>query len=170
MKNYFLGLTVLLIVSVSATAAPPSDQSIEEMMRVMQVEKMLNQMLTQMEAGMQTGMEQGLQQSIQGKTATDAQKAKIAEFQKKLSGILKDELSFAKMKDVYLQVYRETFTQEEITSIIAFYGSPAGKAMVEKVPVAMQKAGTLMQARIGPMTQKLQTMMEQFQKDVEKAK
>ena len=156
MKNYFLGLTALLIVSVSATAAPPSDQSIEQMMRVMQVERMLNQMLTQMEAGMQTGMEQGLQQSLQGKTATDAQKAQIAEFQKKLSGILKDELSFAKMKDVYLQVYRETFTQEEITSIIAFYSSPAGKAMVEKVPVAMQKASTLMQARIGPMTQKLQ--------------
>ena len=170
MKNYFLGLTALLIVSLSATAAPPSDQSIEEMMRVMQVEKMLNQMLTQMEAGMQTGMEQGLQQSLQGKTATDAQKAQIAEFQKKLSGILKDDLSFAKMKDVYLQVYRETFTQEEITSIIAFYSSPAGKAMVEKVPVAMQKAGTLMQARIGPMTQKLQAMMEQFQKDVAKAK
>ena len=42
--------------------------------------------------------------------------------------------------------------------------------MVEKVPVAMQKAGTLMQARIGPMTQKLQAMAEQFQKDVEKAK
>ena len=74
------------------------------------------------------------------------------------------------MEDVYLQVYRETFTQEEITSIIAFYSSPAGKAMVEKVPVAMQKAGTLMQARIGPMTQKLQAMIEQFQKDVEKAK
>ena len=166
MKNYFLCLTVLLIVSLSATAAPPSDQSIEEMMRVMQVEKMLNQMLAQME----TGMEQGLQQSLQGKTATGAQKARIAEFQKKLSGILKDELSFAKMKDVYLQVYRETFTQEEITSIIAFYSSPAGKAMVEKEPVAMQKAGTLMQARIGPMTQKLQAMIEQFQKDVQKGK
>ena len=48
--------------------------------------------------------------------------------------------------------------------------SPAGKAMVEKVPVAMQKASTLMQARIGPMTEKVQAMVEQFQKDLQKAK
>jgi hypothetical protein len=169
MKNCFLNLIILGLI-VSASAAPPSDQSIEQMMRVMQVEQMLNQMLTQMETGMQTGTEQRLQQAIQGKTPTEAQKAQIAEFEKKLTGILKDELSFAKMKDVYLQVYRETFTQEEITSIIAFYSSPAGKAMVEKVPGAMQKASTLMQARIGPMTQKLQAMIEQFQKDMEKAK
>ena len=84
--------------------------------------------------------------------------------------MIRDELSYAKMKDIYLQVYRETFTQDEINSIIAFYSSPAGKAMVEKIPITMQKAGALVQARIGPMTQKLQGMMEQFEKDVAKAK
>ncbi len=168
MKNYILCLTLLFGVVASAKAAPPSDQSIEQMMGAMQVQLMVDQMLTQMDAGMRTGMEQGLQQSMKGKAPTDAQKAQIGDFQKKLSGIIKDELSFAKMRDIYLQVYRETFTQDEINSIIAFYSSPAGKAMVEKVPVAMQKAGTLMQARIGPMTQKLQAMMEQFQKDMEK--
>ena len=139
-------------------------------MNVMQVQKMLDQMMTQMDSGMRGAMEQGLQQSLQGKTPTEAQKTQIAEFQKKLSGALKDELSFAKIKDIYLQVYRETFTQDEINSIIAFYGSPAGKAMVEKVPVAMQKAGSLMQARIGPITEKVQAMIEQFQKDVVQAK
>jgi hypothetical protein len=169
MKNYLVCLALLFGV-VSITAAPPSDQSIEQMMNVMQVQKMMDQMMTQMDTGMRTGMEQGLQQSLQGKTPTDAQKAQIAEFQKKLSGVLKDELSYAKMKDIYLQVYRETFTQDEVNSIVTFYSSPAGKAMVEKVPVAMQKAGALMQGRIGPMTQKLQGMMEQFQKEVAKAK
>jgi len=169
MKNYLVCLALLFSV-IGVKAVPPSDQSIEQMMTVMQVQKMLDQMMTQMDAGMRTGMEQGLQQSLQGKTPTEAQKAQIADFQKKLSGILKDELSYAKMKDIYLQVYRETFTQDEINSIIAFYSSPAGQAMVEKVPIAMQKASTIMQARIGPMTQKVQAMMEQFQKDVQKTK
>ena len=169
MKNYLVCLALLFSV-IGVKAVPPSDQSIEQMMTVMQVQKMLDQVMTQMEAGMRTGMEQSLQQSLQGKTPTEAQKAQIADFQKKISGKLKDELSYAKMKDIYLRVYQETFTQDEINSIIAFYGSPAGKAMVEKVPVAMQKAGSLMQARIGPMTQKIQAMMDQFQKDVQKTK
>jgi hypothetical protein len=169
MKNYLVCLALLFSV-VAAQAAPPSDQSIEQMMSVMHVQGMLDQMLTQMDAGVRTGMEQGLQQSLSGKMPTEAQKAQIAEFQKKLSGMIRDELSYTKMKDIYLQVYRETFTQDEINSIIAFYSSPAGKAMVEKIPISMQKAGALVQARIGPMTQKLQAMMEQFQKDVQKTK
>jgi hypothetical protein len=131
---------------------------------------MLDQMIKQMDDGIRSAMQQGLAQAMKGKEPSAAQKTKITEFQNKLSQMMKDELSYAKMKDVYLQVYRETFTQEEISSIIAFYSSPAGKAMVEKVPVAMQKAGALMQGRIGPITQKLQGMMEQFQKDVAKAK
>lgn len=169
MKNYLVCLFVLL-AAFSLQAAPPTDQSIEKMMSVMQVEKMLNQMMTQMEAGMQSGMEQSLQQSLHGTPPTPAQKAQADQFQKKLGGILRDELSFAKMKDIYLQVYRETFTQQEIDSIIAFYGSPAGKAMVEKVPVAMQKASTIMQSRMGPLMQKIQAMTEQFKTDVEKTK
>ena len=169
MNKLLLGFAFLVSV-VAAQAAPPSDQSIEQMMKVMQVEQMLNQTMTQMETGMRSGMEQSVQQSLQGKPPTAAQKTQIAEFQTKFAGVLKDELSFAKLKGVYLQVYRETFTQDEINSIIAFYSSPAGKAMVEKVPVAMQKAGALMQERIGPITQKIQAMMEQFQKDVQKAK
>ncbi len=127
-------------------------------------------MLAQMDMGMRAGMEQGLRQSLHGGTPTSGQKAKMDEFQTKFTAILKDELSYAKMRDIYLQTYRETFTQDEVNSIITFYSAPAGKAMVEKVPIAMQKEATLTQARLGPFIQKLQTMAEQFGKDLETKK
>jgi hypothetical protein len=171
MKNKIFYLTLLCSLGlVSLRAAPPSDQSIEQLLRVMQVDKLLDQMVGQMNSGMQSGMEKGLQQTLKGKTPTSAQQAQISDFQKKLSAVMKDELSYPKMKDVYLQVYRETFTQDEVNGIMAFYSSPAGQAMVQKTPGAMQKASALMQGRIGPMTQKLQSMMEQFEKDMEKTK
>ena len=100
MKNYLACLVILFGAVVAVHAAPPSDQSIEQMMNVMHVEKMLDQMMTQMEAGMRTGMEQSMQQSLHGNPPTDAQKAQAAEFQKKFMGIMKDELSYAKMKDI----------------------------------------------------------------------
>jgi hypothetical protein len=83
---------------------------------------------------------------------------------------MKEELSFAKVKDIYIQAYRETFTQDEVNGVIAFYKSPAGKAIAEKNPTVMQKAGTLMQARIGPMAQKLQKMQEDFVKELSTTK
>ena len=169
MKKYLIVL-ILLGSILSAPAAPPSDRSIEQMMGVLHVQAMLDQMRKQMDEGIRSGMQQGLTQAMKGKEPSAAQKAKITEFENKLSQMMKDELSYSRMKDVYLQVYRETFTQEEISSIITFYSSPAGKAMIEKIPIAMQKAGALVQARIAPMGEKVQQLMADFEKELEKTK
>lgn len=151
-------------------AAPPTDESINKMMDVMQVERMLSQMAVQMDSGMRAGIEQGFRQSLQGKEPTSAQTAKVEEIKAKMNGMIKEEVSFAKTRDIYLQVYRETFTQEEVNGMIAFYGSPAGKAMVEKLPVAMQKGGGLMQQRLAPTMQKMQGMLEETLREPAKAK
>ena len=166
MKN---GITFILTFLCAATllhAAPPSDESLNKMMSALQVEPMLNQALEQMNASFVKGMEQGLQQSTQGKELSAAQKTAVENFRSKFGATMKDELSLAKVKEIYIQTYRETLTQEEVDSILTFYSSPAGKAMVEKMPVAMQKASALMQARITPMAKKLQTMQEEFVKQL----
>jgi hypothetical protein len=166
MKNRVSFVLAFFCAAAVAHAAPPSDQSLNQMMTVMQVEAMLNQALQQMDGSISKGMEQGLQQSLQGKELNAAQKTAVENFKTKLSATMKEDLSYPKVKEIYLQVYRETLTQEEVNSILAFYGSPAGKAMIEKMPIAMQKASTMMQARIGPMTQKLQSMQEEFVKQL----
>jgi uncharacterized protein len=170
MKNQISFALAFLCAAVVAHAAPPSDQSLNQMMTVMQVEAMLNQALQQMNGTIAKGMEQGLQQSLQAKELTAGQKAAVENFKTKLSTTMKEELSYPKVKEIYLQVYRETLTQEEVNSIVAFYGSSAGKAMIEKMPIAMQKASTLMQARIRPMTQKLEAMQQEFVKEMANTK
>jgi hypothetical protein len=163
-------LALLLAVAGTVHAAQPSDQSLNEMMNVMQLEALLNQALKQMDEGIGKSMEQGLKKATDGKELSPAQKTAVENFRKKFSDTMKDELSFARVKDIYVQSYRETFTQEEVNGIIAFYKSPAGKAISEKNPVVMQKAGGLMQARISPMALKLQTMQEDFVKELSKTK
>jgi uncharacterized protein len=167
--QFYLALAITSAVAF-AEAAPPTDASIKQTLTVMHVEKMLDQMFLQMDAAMKSGMEQGLQQSLHGHELNAAQKAAIEKFKERLSATMKDDLSFAKMQDIYLQAYRETFTQEEVNSIIAFYSSPVGKTVVEKIPVAMQRAGALMQERIAPMIQKMQTMQEDFVKELSQTK
>jgi len=170
LMRYGLTLLFIFVGAVLLQAAPPSDQSLNEMMSLMQLEALLNQALKQMDEGMTKGMEEGLQKSLNGQELNAAQKAKVDEFHKKFSGTIKGELSFAKVKDIYLQAYRDTFTQDEVSAIIAFYKSPAGKAIIEKNPGAMQKANGLMQARISPLTLKLQSMLEDFVKDLANTK
>jgi hypothetical protein len=165
MKNAAFGVIFLCSV-VAARAVPPSDESILKMMNVLQLQTTLDQMVAQLDAGMKAG----LKQLMEGTEMTPLQTAQLGQLQTRMSATIRDELAFAKVKDVYLQVYRETFTQDEVNSINAFYSSPAGKAMVEKIPLATKKAGPLLQARMGPIIQKIKAMQLQFVKEQAEAK
>lgn len=160
--RYIVNFLLVVFCTGLVRAAAPSDSSINELMKAMQLETLLNQALKQMDEGMSKGMEQGLQKSIQGQELNASQKAAVEKFRVKFQSTVKDELAFSKVKDIYQQSYRETFTQEEVDAITSFYKSPAGRAITEKYPTAMQKANNLMQARIGPLTTKLQTMLDEF--------
>jgi uncharacterized protein len=169
MKTLHVATISCLAAVVSSVAAPPSDQSINEVLDVMNMPRTMDQILATMDQQMRVGMQRGLQQSLQGREPTAEQRAEVEKFQKKIMGIMRDELAFDKVKDIYVKAYRETFTQEEVDGLIAFYKSPVGKAYAEKVPVVMQRAGAEMQSRLGPMVQKLNTMQQEFLKDLEKS-
>jgi hypothetical protein len=169
MRTLYVVTISCLAAVTSSIAAPPSDQSINELLDVMNMPRMMDQILTNMDQEIKAGMQRGLQQSLRGREPAAEQRAEVDKFQKKLMGIMRDELTFDKVKDIYVRVYRETFTQEEVNGLITFYKSPAGKAYVEKVPSVMQRAGAEMQSRIGPMVQKLNIMQQEFLKDLEKA-
>jgi hypothetical protein len=56
---------------------------------------------------------------------------------------------------MYMRVYHESFTQSEIDGIIKFYKTPAGKAMINKLPLVMQNVMNEMQEMIKPMQSKM---------------
>ena len=60
------------------------------------------------------------------------------------------------MKPIYTKIYDETFTSDELSGIVAFYKSPAGRAMVEKMPVLMSKAMAAVQLQMGDVMQQMQ--------------
>lgn len=160
MKRAFF-LLILLCSAVVMSAAPPSDESVLKMMNALQLQATLDQMVAQLE----TGMKAGFQQYLQGKELNPVQKAEVSQLQDKMSAAIKDEFAFAKVKDIYIQVYKESFTQDEVNSINAFYSSPAGKAMMEKIPGATKKASGMLQARMGPLLEKIKNMQRDFIKE-----
>jgi hypothetical protein len=81
----------------------------------------------------------------------------MARFAEKMDKIVAEELSWTRMKAFSLQIYRESFTQKEVEDLIAFYESPTGQAFVAKMPVVTQKSIALMQQRMVPMMDRIQT-------------
>src|SRR5262249_25615685 len=83
---------------------------------------------------------------------------------------MKEALKWDDLKQMYFQIYSESFTQEEVDGMLAFYESPAGKAVIKKMPVVMQKSMTQVQQRILPLVQKSVEEAVAMQKAREKKK
>ena len=162
--NILLGLAILG-AALAAQGATPTDQSVAELLDVSRMDKTVDQMMTQMDAGMKNAV----QQSMRGRTLTAEQQAAANKLSTDMSAIVHEEVSLAKLKPVYVKVYKDTFTQEEVDGLIAFYKSPIGKSYVDKLPLVMQRSGAAMQERMAPIMQKLTSLQNDFMRDLSKA-
>ena len=159
-------LLAALTLSLPVNAAPASPESVEQLLKLMQVDKLMNATFDQMNGVMKTAM----QQVTKGKPLSADEQAIVDKQQQKMIAIIKEEMSWDKLKDDYVRIYQGTFSQEEIDGLLAFYKSPAGQAYVSKQPELMKHSMLIMQQRMGPMMQRIQTMAEETARELQQAK
>ena len=146
----------LALFAASAFAAPPTDADIERLLKASRAESMLGAILPQMEAMQQ----QQFQQLTAGKDLTAEQKAEVERIQSRTNEIVRKSLAWEEMRPLYVDVYRKTFTSEEVKAIAKFYESPAGKNLLDKTPALMQNLMLAIQQKIVPMLDELQTELK----------
>ena len=95
-------------------AAPASPESINELLRLSESEKMLESAHAQIDGIMKNN----LQQILKGQSVTAEQQAIIDKFPARLAQIMKEEMSWAKMQPQIAAIYSEVLTQEEIVSFV----------------------------------------------------
>jgi hypothetical protein len=150
--KFLTSLVCTFVFCITAQAAAPSQESVEKLLADAGVEKILSTMQQQIDGMMKAGMDQ----AFKGQNLPPEARQMVDNLRHKMVADVQEELSWARMKDVYIRVYSETFTQEEIDGLTTFYESVAGKAFVAKMPLVMQKTTVLMQQRLGPMIQRMQ--------------
>jgi hypothetical protein len=155
-----------LMFSFSAPAAPPSDKSIEKLLELSQAGKLMDSVFAQMD-GM---MKASLKQATKGKPLSAEEQAIMDKQQAKMVAVMKEEFSWEKLKTPFVKVYRDTFTQEEVDGLVAFYESPAGKALINKQPELLKNTMAVMQDHMGPMMEKIRKMSEDTAKEIKAAK
>jgi len=160
-----LALSTLAIAGalpLAATAAEPSAESVQKLLTVTKTEALLDQMVGSFEQAMRAGM----QQAVAGKRLTAQQQAILDAAPAEFAAVMREELSWAKLQPLYVGIYRESFTQEEIDGMLAFYATPVGQAMIDKMPQVMGRSMQLMQVTAAPMAEKMRGAM---QRAIEKA-
>lgn len=164
MKMLFKIWLFVLLSSTAALAAPASEESIKQLLVVTQVQKLL--LDTQGQVGGM--MDAAMQQALKGKTPSASEQEAMRHMQAKMTAMLQEEFAWKKIEPMYIRLYQESFSEEEIAGMLAFYQTPAGQSMIHKLPILMQKVMLETQAviqRTGPQTQQI---MREFMAEIAK--
>jgi hypothetical protein len=137
-------------------AATPSEASIKQLLEVAQSHKLIDSVMSQMD----NLMEQTIAQATKGQQVSAKVQKDIDRRRVELAGIMKELLDWKKLEPMYVRIYQKTFTQPEVDGMIAFYKSPAGQAVITKMPSALQTTMDEMQGTMGPVMQKMQQMQQ----------
>jgi hypothetical protein len=151
----------LALSLAAAHAAPASEESVEALMAATKADSLIETLY----GGIEQSVRAGLQQSAAGKALTPEQQRVIELAPARLMNVLKSELSWNRLKPLYVQIYKESFTQEEIDGLLAFYRSQAGQAFVAKMPQVMQRSMQASQDQMRTLAPRMQEAMKQVMQE-----
>ena len=140
-----------LLFATQASAAPASAESIDTLLTLTQTQRLLDGMY----ANIDQVMKQSMHAAMQGEVVTPERQRVMDDMSRKFATIFREEMNWTKLRPMYVRIYQESFTQEEVDGLIAFYRTPAGTALVEKMPLVMQKSMAEMQPMMAPMVQRM---------------
>jgi hypothetical protein len=156
----FFALTLCLPISAHADDASRRAKA-EEILTLLHMDRMSTQLMGNL-----------LQQTTEitaRKSAgamTPATQAALADFQKKLVAFIEPQIGWKAIEPEYVKQYADTFTDEELDAMLAYYKSPAGTAFLTKMPGIDKQVNETVRSRIVALQPQVNQMIAEFEKTV----
>lgn len=151
-----------LLVLATLLAAPPvlaaqaDDTQVDRLLTVMRARQTVEAIVPQVQASQR----QIVQQITAGQSLSADQQQRLDQIGYQANSQMLGMLSWHRMQPLYREIYRQTFSSEDMEAMIGFYSSPAGQNLLDKMPQLMQNTNRAMQNVVLPM-------LEQMQRDLE---
>ena len=141
----------------TASAVSAAKQAkVERLFDAMHIERSSEQMM----GLMRQMIVQATQNAAGMSTATPEQKKLVSDYQDKAMQLAIDAVGWKAMKSEYVKIYATDFTDEQLDAMIAFYTSPAGKALLDKTPEITQQTMGAVQQRMATLQPQVRQLME----------
>jgi len=149
----FLTTLLFAVLALPALAqdGKPTAASVRGLFEAMHSSSMVDTYVKQVETTMRTA----LQQATAGQTPNAKQKKIVEDLQTRIMALVKEQLKWADLEPIMIEVYRDTFTQHEIDGMLKFYRSDAGQAVIDKLPTVTQESMARIQGRVNALTPKI---------------
>ena len=136
----------------SSPASSPTEESVKQLLEVAQARNLVDSVITQMNSLML----QAIAQATKGQPIPPKVQKDIDQRRDEMASLIKELLDWKKLEPMYVRIYQKSFSQSEVDGMIAFYKTPAGQAVIGKMPAVMQSSIDEMQQLMGPVMEKIQ--------------
>jgi len=131
----YLVATLILSVCVSTAFADTHHDAARELMRVSGTEQIMTQMQLQIES-----MFLNISSDAE---YNEAQQKIVARYRGEVAALLKDEMIWEKIEGDVVELYVQSFSEDELKELIAFYKTPLGQKMISKMPEVMLRSAEI---------------------------
>ena len=148
---------ILALTLVSPAVARPADrashqQAAAELLEVMHVERSVADAIDMV------------------LTAQLQANPQLAQFEDLLRAFLSKYMAWDALREDYIQLYVDTFSEAEIRHLLKFYRTPAGQKLIDALPQLMKKCAELGQAKVVEHLDELKAQATERALELEKAK
>ena len=160
MKRWIAALVVMITVAPCCARADGASKQVKvrELLMTMHmdhtVDSMMHSIATQLLEN--PGMDR----------MTPAQKKLTQEFQDQAMKIVSDRVSWKAVEPDYVKLYENTYSEQEIDGMLAFYKSPTGQAMLAKAPQLSAGVVQIVHSRMGDYQSKMQALEDEYMKQM----
>ena len=158
MRN-LIAVFTLLFTLATTTHAQETQNDLDELFEVMNMSATIDTMYSQIESMMMAN------RNTSGMSTNEYEI--VEKYNAKLTQLMKDEMGWEEMKKELRVVYEQNFTSNEIRQMLAFYKSPVGQSVLEKMPVVAQESMQIGQQMAMKAMPKVNALMEQMTRELE---
>ncbi len=130
----------------------------EALMEKMNFEEMFEKMIEQQKAA----AVKMTRQMVGGMGHDGPSADEMAEFQGRVMDVMWSEMNSKQMAADMAGIYSEIFTRSELRGLSEFYGTPAGRAMIDKQPEIQARTMEIIQPRMMAAMPRIQRISEEF--------
>jgi hypothetical protein len=97
---------------------------------------------------------------------TPAQQKLTQNFQDRAMKIVSDRVGWKAVEPDYVKLYENTYSEQEIDGMLAFYKSLAGQAMLAKAPQLSAGVMQIVHSHMGDYQPKMQALQDEYMKQM----
>jgi hypothetical protein len=150
----------------TAQAAPASAASVEKLIAINGAQKSLEQAVGGIEAHVRQQIVGNLVQQNSGAPLTPQQQAAVDKMVPRLGVVLRQEMSWARLKVPYVELYQAQLNQAEVDRLIQLYEDPAYVVLMQKMQVVNGQSARLVQQQLPGILQRVQPVIADAMKEV----